>query len=164
MTHNNQTRSVLSRGLQNLICRVTNEYMCAQFDVSLLGLSPQALEQRLVMGRRRFDGGLRLDFCRRLRGTGDRHDRQARTGERRKVERVLERRLGIAGTIVTDQDMRRNHQPSRSPIVTARGTGPAVDGVSIFGSRYRGTKNAFATNVGTTALPITAAITYEYCV
>jgi len=102
MTHNNQTRSVLSRGLQNLVCRVTNEYMCAQFDVSLLGLSAQALEQLFIMGRRRFDGGLCLDFRGRLRGTGDRHDRQARTGERRKVERVLERRLRISGAVVTD--------------------------------------------------------------
>jgi len=59
--------------------------------------------------------------------------------------------------------MRRNHHPSLPLSLTACDIGTAVDGVSTFGSRYRGTKNAFATKVGTRALPITAAIKYEYC-
>jgi hypothetical protein len=102
MSDDNEVHAVLKGPLEDLVGRVTDEYMRMQFHLPLLGLSAQALEQLLVMGRRRFDGGLCLDFRGRLRGTGDRHDRQASTGERRKVERVLERRLRISGAVVTD--------------------------------------------------------------
>jgi hypothetical protein len=102
MSDDNEIHAVLRGPLEYLVGGVTDEYVRTQFHLPLLGLSAQALEQLLVMGRGRFDGGLCLDFRGRLRGTCDRHDRQASTGDRRKVERVLERRLRISGAVVTD--------------------------------------------------------------
>jgi hypothetical protein len=48
-------------------------------------------------------------------------------------------------------------------MATVPGNDPIDDLAGAFGSRYRGTKNALATRVGTTALPITVAIRCEYC-
>lgn len=56
---------------------------------------------------------------------------------------------------MTDQNVRANHHPSRSPIGTTCGIGPVGEGAAASGKRYRGTKKALATNVGTTALPMT---------
>ena len=162
MADHNHVRTISCGSLQDLIGWMPDEHMSLECHIALLCLTSQAVEQFFVVARGQFNGRLCLDLCRRLWWAGHRDDGQPGAGQRSQVQRIFERRFGVAGPIVTDQNVRGNHHPSRSPTATACGIAPIGEGASAFGKRYRGTKKALATNVGTTALPITVAMRYEY--
>jgi hypothetical protein len=163
MTDDDEIHSTLGRSLQDLTSRMADEDVCLKLHIALLCLTLQVCEQLFVMARRQFDGRLCFDLGRRLGWGG--HGDDGKPGARQcgQVQGIVERGVRVTGPVVTYQNVRGNHHPSGSPITTACGNVPAGEGDSALGKRYRGTKNAFATNVGTTALPITAAIKYEYC-
>ena len=102
-----------------------DEHVRLECHIALLCLASQAVEQFFVVARSQFDGRLCLDLGRWFWRAGHRDDGQPGPRQRGQIQRILERRLGVARSIVTDENMRSGRLKERDPqsLVT---TDPAI--------------------------------------
>ena len=152
MSENDVVDIVRFRVVDELLRRMSDRDFESRFDPRGLRKSAQPREVALEVISCSFDLGLGLDVVRGFGRSSNRQHVERRAESSRQLDSELERASGRLRAVVTHEDVLQ-----RSASAAGGATG-ASGSASRLRKRWRGRKNAFAISVGTTALPMTAAI------